>query len=63
LADGDLVRKITISATGENIDSTKSSVDALSAATVALTASNDNYKKQTDSLNSNSQSNYWTETT
>lgn len=60
MADGDLVRKITISANGENIESTKASVDALSAATVALTASNDNYKKQTDSLAANG-TGYWTD--
>jgi hypothetical protein len=34
--NGDIVRKITISATGENIDSTKASIDGLSAATSKL---------------------------
>lgn len=38
MADGDIVRKITISATGENVDKTTSSVESLGEATAALTA-------------------------
>lgn len=57
MADGDVVRKITISATGENVDSTRAAVEKLSAATTQLSnqtaESAKAYKAQTDALNSN----------
>ena len=42
----DVVRKITISANGEKIDSTKDSVTALGTATAALTALPDEAAKR-----------------
>jgi hypothetical protein len=57
LADGDLVRTIKISATGENVDSTRAAVEKLSAATTQLSNQTSEsakaYKAQTDALNSN----------
>lgn len=47
MADGDFVRRITVSATGENIESTKASVLSLNDATTKLAASNDNVQKST----------------
>jgi hypothetical protein len=52
MADGDLVRKITISATGENIDSTTASVKALGDATSKTGAANDNAKASAASAGS-----------
>lgn len=53
----DVVKKITITATGENVDSTRASIEKLSAATTQLSNnaadSAKAYRAQTDALNSN----------
>jgi hypothetical protein len=52
MANGDVVRKITISATGENIDSTTRSLNQLNDASAKASAANDNLKQRNDSTSS-----------